>query len=86
MRSFLENFYSKVLQNTEHFDEHDEKPSSFRSLLPTFLAIITVDILLLLFGKYLWNTYLVPASALVNPIGSFIDLLAIKILLRLLLN
>tara|TARA_B100000575_G_scaffold182798_1_gene146900 strand:- start:5110 stop:5370 length:261 start_codon:yes stop_codon:yes gene_type:complete len=86
MPNLLENFYANLLQTNEHFDQNESNGPSIRNLLPTLLAIITVDILLLIFGKYLWNTYLVQASSSFNPIKSIIDLLAIKILLRLLLN
>ena len=86
MPNLLENFYEKVIFNKEHFRENNLENNSMMRMLPTILAVITVDILLLLFGKYLWNTYLVPSTSLVSPIKSIIDLLAIKILLRLLLN
>tara|TARA_Y100000816_G_C25766239_1_gene402437 strand:+ start:277 stop:537 length:261 start_codon:yes stop_codon:yes gene_type:complete len=86
MPNLLENFYEKVIFNKEHFRENNVENNSMMRMLPTILAVITVDILLLLFGKYLWNTYLVPSTSLVSPIKSIIDLLAIKILLRLLLN
>tara|TARA_B100001989_G_C24529369_1_gene460659 strand:- start:141 stop:401 length:261 start_codon:yes stop_codon:yes gene_type:complete len=86
MPNLLENFYANVIFNKEHFREDTVENNSIMKLLPTLLAIITVDILLLIFGKYLWNTYLVPSTSLVSPIKSIIDLLAIKILLRLLLN
>ena len=84
----LENFYTRILQNNERFTQHGSANGEENTLgmLPAILAMITIDIILLLIGKFLWNGYLAPAVTAINPIGSFIDLLAIKILLRLLLN
>ena len=51
------------------------------SYLPKFL----IQILLMFFGKFLWNTYLVPSVEFVKPIDSIWNLLGISILLKLLL-
>ena len=82
MISVLEKFYSACLGDKEHFEGN----SRLRQVLPLILSVITVEILLLLVGKYLWNNYLVGAITFVNPINSVVQLFAITVLLRLLMN
>ena len=64
MIKLLEQFYSRAMQSTEGFDSR--KKSSFMSILPLLLAVITVEVLVLLVGKFLWNNYLVTDSLAVN--------------------
>ena len=74
----LEKFYSNILPEKENFN--DRKIDT----LPLFLAVITIYLLLLIFGKFLWNEYLVKYVTIVKPIESIVDLLAIAILPALL--
>ena len=80
----LERFYSSCLdeQNKEQFGVNS---SSGKSVIPLVLAIVTVEILLLLVGTFLWNNYLVKVVTIVKPINSILELLAVSILLKLLL-
>lgn len=75
----LEKFYSEIIPNKETFETN--KPNS----LPLVLAVLTVYILLLLLGKFLWNNYLVKYLSIVNPVESIIDILAISLLASLIL-
>tara|TARA_Y100000992_G_C21009352_1_gene370322 strand:+ start:118 stop:360 length:243 start_codon:yes stop_codon:yes gene_type:complete len=74
----LEKFYSNILPEKENFDGRKI------DTLPLFLAVITIYLLLLIFGKFLWNEYLVKYVTIVKPIESIVDLLAIAILAALL--
>ena len=78
----LEKFYSSCLDN--HEKEGFENNSSSRSIIPAVLAVVTVEIIVLLVGKYLWNNFLVKAVNIVNPIDSILELLAVSVLLKLL--
>ena len=82
MIKLLEQFYSRAMQSTEGFDSR--KKSSFMSILPLLLAVITVEVLVLLVGKFLWNNYLVKSVSIVNPVESIVEIFAISFLLRLL--
>ena len=70
MISLFEKFYSSCMKDE---NEHFQNKGGLRSMLPLLLAVVTVEILLLLVGKFLWNNYLVPA-------------VTITVLLRLLIN
>ena len=83
MISLFERFYSSCMNDE---NEHFQNKGGLRSMLPLLLAVVTVEILLLLVGKFLWNNYLVPAVTIVNPIDSIVNLFAITVLLRLLIN
>ena len=61
-------------------------PVTPAKIIPAILAMITVQILLLFFGKYLWNNYLVKKVTGIKPLESVLELLAISILLKLLVN
>lgn len=81
----LEGFYASCMSghsNKEGFYGGDLKGLN----MPLILAIITVEILVLLVGKYLWNNYLVKAVSIVNPIDSVLDLLAVSVLVKLLIS
>ena len=83
MIQFLEGFYSQFIPNNENFNVAygggDTKPS----FLPLLFALLTIQILILLFGKYLWNNYLVKYVTIVKPVKSVVDLLAISLILAL---
>ncbi len=84
MINILEEFYSRILHNKEYFKSGPTLRTV--SLLPMILAVLTVEILLLVVGKFLWNNYLVKSVTIVNPINSIVELFAISFLLRLLLT
>ena len=77
MIKLLEGFYSQFIPNREEFN--NSKPL----FLPIILAVLTVQILILLFGKFLWNNYLVKYVTILNPVESVVDLLAISLILAL---
>ena len=79
MITALEKFYQSVLPKKEGFGEDK---STFMNLLPTILALVTIQLLVLVLGKYLWNTYLVEYVTFVKPVSSVLDLFAIMILLN----
>ena len=60
--------------------------NGIHSALPLLLAITIVLLLQLFIGKWLWNSFLVPAVSAVNPLKSIWDILAISFLLRLLMG
>ena len=78
----FERFYGYLLDENEHFVGNQK----MKNIVPFVLAVLTVEILLLFLGKFLWNNYLVKAVTIVEPIDSIIQLFAITILLRLLLH
>mgnify|MGYP001245012171 CR=1 FL=1 len=82
MINVLEKFYSACLDDKEHFGNN----SRLRQVLPLILSVLTVELLVLFLGKYLWNNYLVGAVTFVNPVTSVVQLFAITVLLRLLIN
>ena len=84
MINILEQFYSRILHNNEDFKSGPTPRTD--TLLPMILAVLTVEILLLVLGKFLWNNYLVKSVTIVNPINSIVELFAISFLLRLLLT
>jgi len=70
---------------TESFDK-DVVPekSSAKLALVSFLTLIVVLLLLLLVGKYLWNTVLVSLMPFIKPAKSIWQILGLSILLGLL--
>ena len=80
MLSVLEKFYASVLPKKEGFQEE----KSFLKMLPMLLALVTIQILVLLLGKYLWNSFLVPHVTIVKPVASVLDLFGIMIILNIL--
>ena len=81
MYNILENFYTNILPKNEGFEEEQK---SWTKILPMLLAIVTLQILILFVGKYLWNTYLVEYVTIVKPVDSVLDLFAIMIILNIL--
>ena len=57
-----------------------------RDLLVFLLAYSTTMLILALFGKFLWNNYLVKSVTIVNPLNSVFDLLSLSILINLLVG
>ena len=82
MLRVLESFYSNVLNDKKK--ETFQGEMSSMSWLPMLLAVLTVLIIHLLIGKFLWNGYLVRLVPAVQPVEGIIDILAISFLGRLL--
>ena len=95
----IENFIFQTLVNndTEGFINMDEDNSSINKL-PAFkklgryqhiafiASLIITNLVLLFFGKYIWNNYLTKAIKTVNPLDNIWELLAISILIKLMIN
>ena len=93
MSKIIETFVLNSLLrcNKEHFSpnnlnsENIKKFTNFQ-LIAMIVSVIITQLLLLLFGKWLWNNYLIKTFNGVNPIESIWQLVAISILLKLLIN
>ena len=73
---------------TETFDGDNKNVPEVQQLtgkaaLVSFLTILVIFILLLFFGKYLWNSVLVQLFPFVNPAKSIWQILGLSILLSL---
>ena len=80
----LKDLYKSVLQGDgtkEPFG--DDKTIAWLAII---LAIITVVMLQLFVGKFLWNNYLTKLVPSIEPADGMIDILAISVLVRLLFN
>lgn len=87
----MRDWIAKVLEatsRTEHFQQADElKENVFqRHAIAFFFAAIIVEILVLVFGKFLWNHILVNIVTIAKPATSIWQILGISILLKLLYN
>jgi hypothetical protein len=76
MLRILETFYAKMspAPETEGFNQ---------SYFPLLVALLTVVILQLLLGKYLWNNFLVRLIPAIQPAKGVVDILAIALLVHL---
>ncbi len=86
----LERFYAGVCgakKETETFNgmpvQQGAQPTEQMATLPLILALITILLLQLIIGKWLWNNFLVNAFTVVKPLASILDVLAISILVKL---
>jgi len=72
----------------EHFNttENSIYEMNKLQLISFVLSLIVSQLLLLLVGKWLWNTYLVSVTDHVKPIDSIWHILGISVLLKLLIN
>ena len=85
----IEKFYDCGIaaakdEKKEGFENQQVQQSPLRAILPIILSLVTVLILQLLVGKWLWNTFLVKALSIVNPLDSVWQLLGISFLICLL--
>ena len=80
MFQILEKFYSAILPEDEHFNMNNK----MAKIIPAILAMITVQILLLFFGKYLWNNVLTEVVPGIKPIDSLLKFIGLWILTQLL--
>lgn len=82
MYNIFKNFYESIMPKPkEHFEA--DTNTTFTKVIPMLLAVITVILIQLLIGKWLWNNYLVKTIPAIKPLESVIDLLAISILVKL---
>ena len=90
MKNIIETFVLNLLTRTSSKEQFEvDARSELKNmmnyqLLAQFIAIIIVNALVLLFGKFLWNNYLVKLVSGVKQIDSVWQLLAISILLKML--
>ncbi|MBS0285921.1 MAG: hypothetical protein JSR17_00975 [Proteobacteria bacterium] len=70
-------------QGKEHFSTTDK--SNFTTLA-VILALVTIILIQLFVGKYLWNNFLTRLVPAIKPAEGVIDILAISLLFRLLFN
>lgn len=70
---------------TETFDGSTASPEkeTGKAALVSFLTLIVILLLLLLVGKYLWNTVLVSLMPFIKPAKSIWQILGLSILLGL---
>ncbi len=80
MFNVLESFYSKMVSNKEGFNDRSY------SWFPIMLALLTVIILQLILGQFLWNNYLIKLIPSIQPTRGIVDILALSFLFRLMFN
>lgn len=86
MRNVIENVISKILKNniTEGFTNVNIMNKI--DIVAVIISVLLSQLLLLLLGKWLWNTYLVNSVSAINKIDSIWELFGISILIKLLIN
>jgi capsular polysaccharide biosynthesis protein len=85
--STIDNVVSPYLV-TETFEDSKEtpvSPRSPRSMVVAFLTLLVVFLLMLVFGKYLWNSVLVELIPAVKPAKSIWQIMGLSLLLGLVL-
>lgn len=83
MRNLITNWLVGKFNN-ENFTDKREKENNFNLIIGLFFIIIS-QVLLLFFGKFLWNNYFVKTFKNVNSINTVWDLLALSILFKLII-
>jgi hypothetical protein len=82
----LNNRNNKETFNTNELSRENIKILTNYQLVAMIISVIITQLLLLLLGKWLWNTYLVNTVSGVKPLESIGHLIAISLLLKLLIN
>jgi len=77
----IERLVNMVSKNNENFTT--EEITENKNNISFIIAVILTQLLLLIFGKFLWNNYLVDAVTFVKPIKSIWHLWALSILFKL---
>lgn len=88
MSKIIEPFVSNIL-NREYFTSYRKNLLGGGSSLASTALIISIiisQVLFLVFGKWLWNSFLVPCVTVIKPVNSIGHLLGISILIKLLFN
>ena len=93
MRNIVEPFVFRVLLNNDKkLSQEGENQAQNMNLISSYqilamvVSVIVTQLLLLLLGKWLWNTYLVKIVSGIKPLENIGQLIAISILLKLLIN
>ena len=81
----IERLINMTQSKTENFSTLDNEIVK-KHKISFIIAAILVQLLLLLFVKFLWNNYLVNTITIVNPVKSVWHIWAISILLRLIVQ
>lgn len=97
MNSLASNFVNYCLSHTtnERYVNNDD-PSEKQSLhimrgfttvqlVGSILTVIVIQLLVLVFGKYLWNNFATKAFSCVLPVDSIWTIFAISILLKIMI-
>ena len=90
MRNIIEPFVFRVLLNSDVIAKDENKENmdviSKYQILGLVLSAIIIQLLRLLLGKWLWNTYLVKIVSGVKPLENIGQLIIISILLKILIT
>ena len=90
MRNIIEPFVFRVLLNSDVIAKDENKENmdviSKYQILGLVLSAIIIQLLRLLLGKWLWNTYLVKIVSGVKPLENIGQLIIISILLKILIK
>ena len=93
MFKIIESFvFNCLVKSTEEKFSNDSnsidhiRHYSKLKMLAVLITLIMTQTLLLVIGKWLWNTYLINTVSGVKPINSVWQLLALSILFKLLFN
>ena len=90
MRNLIEPFIFRVLLNSDVIAKDENKENmdviSKYQILGLVLSAIIIQLLRLLLGKWLWNTYLVKIVSGVKPLENIGQLIIISILLKILIK
>ena len=91
MRNIVEPFVFRVLLNNDKkLSQEGENQVQNMSLVSSYqiiamvISVIVTQLLLLLLGKWLWNTYLVKVIPAIKPVKDVWHMLAVFVLIKLL--
>lgn len=81
---FLNNIiFSNIVRQKENFVENNEKSITYYQNIALIITFMITQILILLFGKFLWNNYLVRTVTIIKPIDNIFEILALSLLFNL---
>ena len=83
--NFLQRSGNEYFTNEVADNEKLKKLSNYQ-IIALIVSLIISQLILLLIGKWLWNSFLVPAVDNINALSSVWQLLGISLLLKLLIN
>lgn len=78
------NLITKCVENFT--DSESDTGAAIAKSLTLLVSMVISQILLLVVGKYLWNTCLVDVVSFAKPIDTIFKLFGVSLLLRLLVN
>lgn len=89
MRNVVESLLNVMVGggNHEGFQGHpmDLRNLTTKNSLTMFFALVIVQVLVLFFGRYLWNNAVVPLVGFAQPCDSIWRILGLSILIKLLM-